>query len=168
MTASNPHIARAAEPMVVTRVGDIACALPIAHVIETMRPLPIEPVGHAVAGLSCLLGLAVVRGSPIPVLDVARLLGHAAHAPTRFVIVRTNLDDTWARDDKRIALLVDAVLAVKAFERAALAQLPPLLRDASREVVTAIGSLDESLLLVLHAGRAIPADTWRALERETA
>ena len=47
------------------------CALPLVHVLEVMRPLPLEKVEPAPA---FLLGLAVIRGEPLPVVDVAALL----------------------------------------------------------------------------------------------
>jgi len=39
--------------------GSVTCAIPIEHVSETMRPLPVEPIG---AVPSFLLGLAIIRG----------------------------------------------------------------------------------------------------------
>ena len=82
------------------RVGDLLCALPLEHVEETMRPMPVE----AIAGLpSFVRGLAVVRGAPIPVVDAASLLsGDTSDATraTRFVTVKTG--------SRRIALMVDA------------------------------------------------------------
>jgi purine-binding chemotaxis protein CheW len=143
--------------MLVTRVGSVVCAFPILHVIETMRPLPIEPV----AGVpDFVAGLAIVRGSPIPVVNAAMLLGGVATAGTRFVIVRSG--------DRRVALLVDAVLDVRTIEPSVLAALPPLIGGASREVALAIGALDAELVVVLDAARILSADAWHVLERAEA
>jgi purine-binding chemotaxis protein CheW len=148
--------------MLLAQVGTIVCAFPLMHVVETMRPLPIEPVrGGAGSGggatiAACVAGLAIVRGEPIPVVYAAQLLGGAAGGGTRFVILRSG--------ERRIALVVDAVLAVRAIEPATLAALPPLLGDARREVATAIGALDAALLVVLDAARIVPDETWRALD----
>src|SRR6202041_1193103 len=48
------------------------CALPLAHVVETMRPLPVEPMAGAPPYVP---GLGISRGRPAPAVDVARLLG---------------------------------------------------------------------------------------------
>ncbi|MDB4955005.1 MAG: chemotaxis protein CheW [Myxococcales bacterium] len=144
--------------MLVTRVGSLVCAFPILHVIETMRPLPIEPV----AGVpDFVAGLAIVRGSPVPVVNAAVLLGGVATPGTRFVIVRTG--------DRRVALVVDAVLDVRTLEPSVLAALPPLVGGTNRDIVRAIGALDAELVVVLDAARILSADAWRVLEQtETA
>lgn len=144
--------------MLVTRVGGVACALPIAHVVETMRPLPVEPIrGTNNGALAVLDGLAMIRGAPVPVIDARKLLGVAGGAATRFVIVRI--------EQRRVALAVDAVLDVRRIEADAMPGLPPLLRGAQRDLVSAIGALDAELLIVLESARLLSDDVWRALER---
>ena len=54
------------------RVLDRLCALSLGHVVETMRPLPIEPLA---AAPHFVLGLATIRGSQVPVVDAGRLIG---------------------------------------------------------------------------------------------
>lgn len=143
--------------MLVTRVGGVACAIPIAHVVETMRPLPIEPIGSANDGaLAAVDGVAMIRGAPVPVVDARKLIGVPGEAATRFVIVRIA--------ERRVALVVDAVLDVRRVAADALPGLPPLLRTAPREVVSAIGALDAELLIVLDSARVLSEDAWRALE----
>src|SRR5688572_15607941 len=56
----------------ICRVSTRVCALPLDAVVETMRPLVVEPVAGAPGFVS---GLSIVRGEPIPVVDAARLLG---------------------------------------------------------------------------------------------
>jgi purine-binding chemotaxis protein CheW len=85
------------------RVGGRLLALPVEHVIETMRPLPIEP-GEPDAP-ACVLGVARVRGERLRVVDAARLFALPAVAATRFVIVRAG--------DTRLALQVDSVLDIR-------------------------------------------------------
>jgi purine-binding chemotaxis protein CheW len=143
--------------MLVTRVGGVACALPIAHVIETMRPLPVEPIGASGDdGLALVEGLAMIRGAPVPVIDARRLLGVPGAAASRFVVVRAA--------DRRVALAVDAVLDVRRIDAAALPGLPPLLRDARRDAVSAIGALDAELLVVLDSARVLPDHGWGAID----
>jgi purine-binding chemotaxis protein CheW len=136
--------------MLVAQVGSVRCAIPIAYVVETMRPLPVDPlrtrgVPHFVAGL------AIVRGQPIPVVDAALLLGVTASNPTRFVIVRTG--------ERRVAIAVDAVLDVRQIDGSTLGGLPPLFASAD----VAIGALDAELLVVLDSARLVPDATWDAL-----
>ena len=138
------------------RVHTRLCALPLAQVIETMRPLPIEPIADA-ARFVC--GVAVIRGVPVPVVDAARLLGTEEEPhPARFVTLRTGT--------RRIALAVTGVLGIRAIPDEAVQQLPPLLRDAGADVVAAIGRLDSELLLVLRSLRIIPNELWATIEAQ--
>jgi purine-binding chemotaxis protein CheW len=142
--------------MLVTRVGAVVCGFPVEHVVETMRPLPIDPVGRSGdAALAAIEGLAIIRGVPVPVVDVRKLLGVTGEGAARFVVVRAA--------QRRLALLVDAVLGVTRIEREALAHLPPALGDANRETISAIGARDAALLVVLDAARVLPEDCWRAI-----
>ena len=130
----------------ICRVEARLCALRADHVVEIMRPLPIEPIA---AMPPFVRGLAVVRGVPIPVVDAAMLLGAAAWAdPGRFVTVRAG--DRW------IALAVDEVLGVRDLSAASTQRLPPLLREGNAEMVAAIGALDAAFLVVLHAAHILP------------
>jgi purine-binding chemotaxis protein CheW len=139
------------------RVGHLLCALPLEWVEEAMRPLPVE----VIAGVPAYVrGLAVIRGTPIPVVDAASFLTGSASHPTRFVTVKTG---RW-----RIALAVDAVVGVVEIPRASLEALPFLFQDASLDAISAIGMLDGDLLLVLHSARLIPDEIWAVLEADCA
>src|SRR5580658_8674545 len=93
----------------VCRVQNRRCAFPIHYVIETMRPLPSEPVPGAPGFVD---GLSIIRGGPVPVVDMARLLGSDAGQPSRFVCIRT--------DHGTVALAVDEVLGVRILSEASL------------------------------------------------
>jgi purine-binding chemotaxis protein CheW len=148
-------IAVPADVVLVCRVGGWLCALPIAQVEETMRPLPVEPLAAVPA---FVLGLSIIRGVPTPVVDTGALLGARDRPrPSRLVVLR--LQD----GDRKVALAVEAVLGVRTIPATALDRLPPLLRDASRDVVTAVGALDDAFLVALHAGRLVPESVWDAL-----
>lgn len=138
-----PNQTTSAGPALLCRVGGRVCAIPLAEVVETLRPLPIEPMGGAPA---FVLGAAVIRGRALPVVDAAQLLGEPGGAPTRFVTVRAG--------DREVALAVDAVLGVGALTAAEVAQLPPLLGDAGG-VVAALASRDAALLVVLRGARVV-------------
>lgn len=146
--------------LLICRVGTKVCGLPIEHVVETMRPLPIEPVPHLPAFIS---GVAMIRGQPTPIVDARELLsGAPATSPAqRFVAL-----DLQARS---AVLAVDAVLGVRSVEAAALRELPGLLRGASGSAhLAALGTLDSELLLVLEHMRLVPDSAWQVLARERA
>jgi purine-binding chemotaxis protein CheW len=138
----------------VVRVGSQLGALPLDHVVETMRPQPV----HSVAGVpGFILGLTSIRGMPTPVVDAVSVLGAVARPSSekRFVTLRTA--------NRRIALAVDQVLGVREIHSRQLADLPPLLAGIHAQVVSAIAMLDGELLMVLHAGKLVPEDTWAAM-----
>ena len=141
--------------MLICRVGSRLCGLPLAHVVETMRPLPVEPLAHLPRFID---GVSIIRGRPVPVLDARRLLGEdgEAGARTRFV--------TLELAERSAALSVDAVLGVRDIDVAELEQLPALLRDAQNDLVAALGTLDHELLVVLERSRLLPEAVWAVIE----
>jgi len=139
------------QPALLVRAAGRLCAVPIAHVVEVMRALPVEPIPGAP---SFVPGLAIIRGAPMPVVDLGLLTGGRS-ASGRFVTLRLG--------DRRAALAVDAVVGVRAVDACLLQELPPLLRDAGAEVVDAIGVIDTELLVSLRAGRLVPEDVWQAV-----
>jgi len=61
--------------------------------------------------------------------------------------------------------LLDAVVGVVQIPPGSLDALPGLFQDASLDVISAIGTLDADLLLVLRSTRLIPEETWAVLQR---
>ena len=149
------HGERDADLSLLCRVGSHLCALPIESVVETMRPLPISALSGAP---SFVLGLSIIRGAPIPVVDARCLFSATAERGegARFVTIKSG--------DRRAALAVDSVIGVRALESVSLGVLPALLREANQEVVKAIGALDAKLLLVLESARIVPESLWAELE----
>jgi purine-binding chemotaxis protein CheW len=137
----------------VCRLATRRCALWLEDVVETMRPLPVEPLAGAPPFVR---GVAVVRGDPVPVVDAASLLGAGESRPTRFVVVTAG--------DRRVGLAVDDVLGVQVIPSASLQELQPLLGDASAEVVSAMGAVGTELVLVLRSARLVPEGVWALLE----
>jgi purine-binding chemotaxis protein CheW len=118
-----------------------------------MRPLPLEALKEMP---SFVEGLSIVRGAPVPVVDLARLMGHESKARrTRFVVVRVH--------QRYVALAVDRVIGVGAIPLGATA-LPSLLGEANAELIAAVGSLDARLLVVLKSGLILPEAAWQAFE----
>lgn len=139
--------------MIVT-VGRRACAIGLQYVAETMRPLAIE----AISGTpEFVRGVSVIRGTPIPVVDLQVLLenGENSAAYGRFVTVKVG--------ERRVALAVDGVVGVRDLDPAQIGELPPLLRDIDADVVEAIGTCDAQLLIVLRAARIVPDEVWATL-----
>lgn len=135
------------------RIGSCIGALALRDVRETMRPLPIAPL----AGLPpFVLGLAVVRGSSIPVIHAGQLLGSSSSLPGRFVALTLG--------ERAAALAVDAVLEIRSLPQGVLTLTAPLLRDANAGLVSLVGALDRQLLVVLQTARLVPESVWSALE----
>ena len=134
-----PEIVRA----LLCRVGARLCALPLEHVVETMRPLPIESMAGAPP---FVLGLSTIRGIPMPVVDAGALLYSGdPPKPTRFVSVKAG--------HRQVVLAVGEVLGVRDISTVSLRDLPPLLSEVGAGVVSAVGALDSALLLVLQTAR---------------
>ncbi|MEZ0244206.1 MAG: chemotaxis protein CheW [Sphingomonas sp.] len=132
-------------PALLFRVRTRLCALPIAHILETMRPLPVESVA---AAPDFVLGVALIRGVPTPVVDAGALIGAPEPADFhRFVTLRSG--------ESCVALAVEEVLGVRDLPSTSLKKLPPLLREASVEVLSALGSLDAELLTMLKLARTL-------------
>lgn len=142
--------------MLLVQARTRVCALPLSHVVETMRPLPIQPVPVAPA---FILGLSVIRGEPVPVVDLGALLGCPEPAQSRrLVAVRMG--------ERRAALAVEAVLRIvseTALERRAL---PPLLRSAGDRTVAAVSALDREFLSILETAHLVPHELWSRLPAE--
>ena len=141
-------------PVFVVMVGARACAFPLHHVAETMRPLPIKPVAGT-PGFVC--GVSVIRGTPTPVVDLKALLENSENSPGygRFVSLKL--------DDRRVAIGVDSVVGLRHLDSAQLGELPPLLRDVAADLIESFGSRDAQLLLVLRAARIVPDEVWTTL-----
>lgn len=137
--------------IVVTRARH--CALPLEHVIETMRPLPIQPMARAPAHV---LGLSIIRGRPVPVVDLGALLAAgldgAASAHARFVTVRAGA--------RQVALAVQAVIGVRTFRPSEVHGVPPLVAGSSSASLVALGVVDRDLVAVLDTALVLPDDVW--------
>src|SRR5207237_1179523 len=81
------------------RVSGRLCALPLPHVIETMRRLPVDAFPGAPGFVR---GVAMIRGLPTPVVEAARLPGVGDGPGARRV--------TLAAAGRQVALAVAAAL----------------------------------------------------------
>lgn len=119
--------------------------IPVEHVVEVMRVLPIEPVAGAP---NYVRGLSVIRGVPMAVIDIGILVAGQTTLADRLVVIRAG--------ERSIALLNEAVLGIRAVPAEVFRQMPPLLRDAADGTIVAVGTIDAELLFVLHAARLVP------------
>lgn len=140
-------------PVLLCRARTRLCAFPLAHVEETMRPLPLL----ALAGSPpFVLGMSRIRGTAVPVLDLGALLGGEKPAATsRLLTVKAG--------ERRVALAVEEVHGLRDVPPGTMRELPPLLEGASDGAAAAVGALDGELLLVLRAARLVPEAVWAAL-----
>jgi purine-binding chemotaxis protein CheW len=142
---------RSAE-LIVT-LGSRFFSVPLAHVIEAMRPLPVEVVPEMP---SFVRGVSIMRGAPVPVVDLALAMGVTEKgAGSRFVLLRLG--------DRRVALIVDTILGVREIDAAGIGEMPPLLRGASADIIETMGTLDAQLLVVLQATHLLPEAIWQTL-----
>lgn len=144
--------------VLLVRVPGALCGLNIGDVIETMRPLAIEPLANTP---DFILGIALIRGAAVPVIELGALFeAHGRGLPTRFVTVRVG--------HRCVALAVESVVGVSDLGEHRCEELPPLLQGARTDVIQAIGTLDAELLVLLRASRVIPESVWNSIDRSEA
>ena len=141
-------------PVFVVMVGARACAFPLHHVAETMRPLPVKPVAGTPGFVR---GVSVIRGTPTPVVDLKALLENSESSESygRFVALKL--------DNRRVVIGVDSVVGLRNLDSAQLGELPPLLRDVTADLIESFGTRDAQLLLVLRAARIVPDEVWTTI-----
>lgn len=139
--------------MLLVRSRSRICALPLAHISETLRCLPVQPVPN---GPPFVRGISILRGEPVPVVDLGLLLGLSGEPELRRLVALRVAG-------RSVAIAVEEVLKVVAGEAMARHELPPLLRGASEGTVRSIAVLDNQFLTVLEAGRLVPDEVWSRL-----
>jgi purine-binding chemotaxis protein CheW len=140
--------------VLVVRINSQLCGFAIEHVIETMRPLEVD----SLPGMPPFVrGLSVVRGSPVPVVELAVLLGEEAGLTRRWVLLRVG--------ERRVAVAVTEVLGLHRIAESAFRAFPPLLEQTLAGLVLAVEQRDREFLLVLQSNRLMPEDAWRTLEQ---
>lgn len=139
----------------IVRLGAVRAAIPLGSVVETLRPLPLQPLPDAPSGVE---GFSLVRGAPVPVLGLARWVeSDLTGAASRWVILRV--------PSGAVALAVHGVDGVVSLPSGSLSPLPPLMSDDRYE---ALARLDGQLVLVLRTARIVPDSLWESLHRAAA
>jgi purine-binding chemotaxis protein CheW len=147
-----------ADWVLVCGVGSHRFAIPLRSVAETMRPLPVDPIRGAP---SFVMGLSMIRGAPVPVLDAGLLLFGANRSvePSRFV--------TLDLKGRQVALAVTSVTGVRRLPVEA-SSLPPLLAGEPASRIEAVARLDSELHFVLNEAHLVPESIWAQLESSSA
>jgi purine-binding chemotaxis protein CheW len=146
--------------LLVLRVGGHLCGVPLSDVAEVCRPVPTKPLPGTPL---FVLGVAILRARPTPVVDARRLLGQGIEeAPTRYVSLKLG-----AERPRVVALAVDAVVGIREVSRERLDPLPGVLGGAE-PLLQSLGALDGQLFMLLEHARLLPEALWAELERERA
>ena len=155
--AAVEHADGAAAMALVFRAGPLTCALPLDEVVETMRPLRVR----SLAGTPDFVpGISIMRGVPVPVVDMAVLLAGAPAQVSRFVAVRTH--------HGTVALATGSVLGLRSTtaDPSSTTAHPSgfglLLGGTAGRLVASVATLDGEPLLLLHSMRHLPPEVWAA------
>lgn len=152
--AATPGGGQEAHPFLLCRGGDVLCAIPLEAVAETLRPLAMR----AVDGMPpFMLGVSVIRGAAVPIVDLTALLGSRALAPRRRLV-------TLKLGTRQVGLAVDDVIGVRAIAAERFDGSPPLLQQADEHAIATVTSLDGELLLTLAHARLVPEAVWAAID----
>lgn len=133
----------------VVEVAQARFALAVSDVIETMRPLAVEPVNGVP---DYVLGLSIIRGIAVPVVDVARVLAIGSAELGRFVTVRAGT--------RTIALAVSAVLGVVHVDKEDVHAAPPLMDGTGLDQLAV---RDGELFRILSGAKLIDDEAWLRL-----
>ena len=168
----------------VFRAGPLLCALRLDEVIETMRPLDVQPLAGTPA---FVLGISVLRGVPTPVIDVARLLsgGSGAQEGAESGVAGSGGADSGRADSGRaerggadsggaerfvavrtergaVAFAIGTVLGIRTVDASATGGHPALLGARSSHLVAGVSAVGTEPLLLLQSMRAVPDEVWEA------
>lgn len=134
------------------RAGGLIVALPVAAVLEVMRPLSVQAVAEAPPFVR---GLARIRGEVTPVVDLACLLGVVTSGDRRrFVTVQTGAHV--------VAIAVDEVIGLITVPERAFSPRPTLLGEACL-AVAGLATLDADLFALVNTALLIPPALRAAL-----
>lgn len=127
-------------PCLLLAAGSIRAAIPIAAVIETMRPLPLSTL---LSGR--LAGVAIVRSAATIVADLSALLGEPRGEADRWVSVRA----------PRPLALAARVIGVRAIDRRRIALGQALCSGMTAPFVDAIVEHEGAALAILDVARIL-------------
>jgi chemotaxis signal transduction protein len=133
----------------VCRSDAVVCAIPLQYVAEVMRMLPLERPAELPPQA---LGISVIRGARIPVIDAAGVFGiepsspssrSAPASPTR--VVRLTLND------RSVGLAFDDVIGVRSVDSAITDRARRAADGAPASITAAVQAADAILMDVLRS-----------------
>jgi purine-binding chemotaxis protein CheW len=131
------------------RVGDQEYSVDIMSVREIRGWTRATSLPHSPAYVRGVINL---RGTVLPVIDLARRLGLPSGEITdRNVIIVVNIED------RTVGLLVDAVSDILSIPHDELAPPPDLAADRSQTFISALTIVDGRMIRVLDLGSVMPA-----------
>lgn len=137
------------------RLSTSWCALNLQGLREIMRPQPVDRI----SGLPDFVdGISIIRGLPLPVLNLPRLLcgsTSTAGSQERFVTAES--------DGQILALRVDEVAGIFALAEEMWRNLPSLLDGLQSEHVAALGNHDGHVVMLLRRANLLSEADWSRL-----
>ena len=146
------------------RVAGETYAIDILRVREIIehRPVTRVPLAHP-----CVRGVINLRGSVVPVVDLALRFGMpetVVNRRTCLVIVETQIEDAGLV----LGVTADSVCEVIELEPEAIAKPPPFGTPLPAEFLKGLGRSAERFVLILNVDRALDLDALRVGEEPAA
>lgn len=137
--------ARAPSACLLAEVSAHLCGVPLGAGVETLRPLPIERL----PGLpEAILGLSIIRGVTVPVVDLAVLFREPAGAARHWVFVRA--------EERHLALAASRVIGVHEIGAAPEGSGLAFAARIAAPFIAAVAMHAGRLLAVLDVARIFP------------
>ena len=136
------------------RVNDQEFCIEVLSVREIRGWTPTTPVPNAP---SYVLGVVNLRGTVLPVLDLAARLGLPAATPSaRHVIIVA-----WI-GERLVGLLVDAVSDIVSVSSGMMQAVPDMANDAVRSVVKGMLTIDDRMTSLIQLDNLLPRTSAQA------
>jgi purine-binding chemotaxis protein CheW len=140
--------ASAMRELVGFRVGDQAFCIDITSVLEIRGWTPVTPLPEAP---SYMTGVVNLRGTVLPIIDLAERLGLPSSEPSdRHAIMVANCGG------RTVGLLVEAVSEIVQLDNAALQQTPEMGQGAGAGLIAGIFAVDGGMISLLELDNLLP------------
>jgi purine-binding chemotaxis protein CheW len=128
------------EKFTVFRISDEIFGIPIAKVVEIVRPQKV----FSIPGLPDFLsGVMNVRGSVIPLIDLRRRFGvNPTGKKERIIVTRFG--------SEKIGFLVDEIREILALSAGEISAPPSFFKGFKAEYITGLGKKDDSIIILLN------------------
>jgi len=107
---------------------------------------------------SYMEGITNLRGSVLPVIDLHKRFGMAAHERTNETrIVVANVDSL------KIGMIVSAVSEVLTIDDNVIEPPPPMVSNVNSEFITGVAKIDKRLVILLDLGKVLTSEEKKQL-----